>query len=74
MDWVAGVLELVGAWFTGNKKKWAFLISMAGNAMWVCYVLRFNLAYGLLVVVVPMFFINGRNFLRWWKEEKNVKI
>ena len=70
IDWIAGIMELVGLAVVGNKNKTGFLISTAGNIVWVVYVFHTGSTYGLLVVVGPAICINVRNWLKWRREEK----
>jgi len=70
MDWVAGILELIGLWKVGNKNRKGFLFNIACGLCWVSYVLTSGTTYGLLVIVIPALFINIRNFIKWKPEEK----
>jgi len=75
MDWLAGILELLGGWLVGNKKKVGFISNVFGCSVWI-YVALTTHVYGLLIVVVPALFVNTRNYLKWRKEEmanKNFK-
>lgn len=73
MDWLAGVLELLGKWVVGNKNKWGHVINISCCIVWIIYVFWQQTAYGLLIVVIPAIIINIRNFIKWNKEEKNVR-
>jgi len=66
MDYLAGLLELVGLVIIGNKSRLGFLVNMLGNLLWTFVAIRTHL-YGLLLVVIPAFFINLRNFIKWRK-------
>jgi len=67
LDWAAGIFELCGAWSIGNKKRYSFILFAICNVLWIIYCLTNDTTYGLLIVVVPMFFINIRNFIKWGK-------
>ncbi len=71
IDFVAGATEMVGAWYVGNKRRWGFLALAACDVLWIVYVLSQQVAYGLLLVVVPMLFINIRNFVKWGRDATN---
>ncbi len=71
--WLASAVELSGMWMIGNKKRFGFLVSIIGNAVWIAVVLLGLPATGLLLVVVPALIINIRNFLRWKSQEVGVK-
>ena len=70
VSWIASALELCGMWLVGNKNKWGFVIFMVGAVMWTAIGIFSWPVTGILLVVVPAFFINLRNFLRWKKQEK----
>ena len=65
-DWIAAGFELSGNWIVGNKKKFGFLLLIICNVLWVVVAIKMKV-YGLLLVVVPAFGINVRNFLKWRK-------
>lgn len=72
LDYIAGASELVGSWLIGSKRRVGFLINMTCCLTWV--VVAFNReVYGLLLVVVPAFFINIRNYHRWRKSNRGLK-
>jgi threonine/homoserine efflux transporter RhtA len=65
LDWVAGILELVGLWKVGDRNRAGFAFNIACGLCWVTYVLLSKSTYGLLIVVVPAMAINLRNFIKW---------
>jgi len=71
MDWIAGLFELCGMWFVGNKKSVGFILNFLGCVCWV-YVAVTAPMYGLLLAVLPASIINIRNYLKW-KKESNEK-
>lgn len=71
IDYIAGLIELIGLITVGKKNKFGFLINMLSNAMWICLACKIPAVHGLLLVVVPAFFINFYNFNKWRKVEKN---
>jgi len=71
MDWVAGILELIGLWKVGNKSRFGFVFNGICCLCWITYVITSRSAWGLLVIVVPAFFVNIRNFLKWRREDIN---
>ena len=74
MDYFAGLCELIGIWKVGDKKRWSFLVFMLGNFTWVVYVLWTGSTYGLLLICVPAFFMNVRNFIKWGRDEHSDSI
>ena len=61
---MAGIFELGGAWFVGNKSRWGFVFNFVGCCLciWVAFHTK---VYGLLVIVVPALGVNVRNFVKW---------
>jgi hypothetical protein len=74
LDWIAGILELLGKWVTGNKNRWGHAINFVCCVMWVVYVFASDSTYGLLLVVVPAMAINIRNFIKWTREAKKMPL
>ena len=70
MDFIIALVELLGSWVVGNKNKLGFILLMISNISWILYVLINKQTYGLLLVVIPAFFINVRYFIKW----KNQKL
>ena len=64
MDYIAGLLELLGSYLIGNKNKIGFLLNILGCILWI-YVAIQTQIYGLLLVVIPAIVINSRNFIKW---------
>ena len=68
MDILAGILELIGIWKVGDKKKIAFVFYTLANVIWI-YVAFHSHVYGLLLVVVPAIFMNVINWTKWSRDE-----
>ena len=68
MDWIAGILELLGSWIIGNKNKSGFILSFLCCLCWI-YVAFDKQVYGLLITVIPSLFVITRNYLKWKKDE-----
>ena len=69
MQYLAGLLELIGIVMIGNKNKWGFIVFVAGAVAWV-YIALTTPMYGLLIPVIPAIGLNIRNFVKWYREEK----
>lgn len=62
---LAGLLELIGIWLVGKKKRIGFIFSIIGCVLWI-FVSVFSLpAVGLLLVVVPAIVVNTKNYVTW---------
>lgn len=70
MDWIAGFLEILAKIIVGQKSRWGWAIHMVAGAIWTVIALQTKI-YGLMIITVPAFFINGYYFWKWRKKEKN---
>lgn len=70
MDWIAGLLELLGLWKIGNKNKIGFYFNILCGLCWISYVIISKSTYGLLLVVIPAIVINIRNIIKWRRSEE----
>ena len=73
MDWIAAILELIGSWNIGNKKKIGFVLYLFACILWIIYVFYTKSAYGLLGVVIPAILINIRNLFKWKNKVDNIE-
>lgn len=67
MDYLAGACELIGKILVGNKNRWGFVAQMVGSVFWIYAALHWRM-YGLLIVAIPCFAVNMRNYLKWRRE------
>ena len=68
LDWIAGILELIGLYLVGNKNRLGFLLNLSCIFFWVLYVCINKTTYGILPVVLTASVINIRNYIKWKKE------
>jgi len=73
LDYVAGVLELVGLWKVGDKNRIGFIFNIICGLCWILYVFTSKSTYGLLIVVVPAMLINVRNFIKWKPKDEGME-
>lgn len=64
MDVIAGILELLGCWLVGNKKRICFILFILCGLCWI-YVAFDKQVYGLLLISIPNLVINIRNWFKW---------
>jgi len=68
MSWIAGIFEIIGGVLLGNKDRNGFVFNIFGCFIWIVIGVK-NIKNpdiaGILLVVVPMFFINIINFIKW---------
>ncbi len=67
MDWLAAALELLAIWIVGNKNRWGWLLGCAGCLCWMVVSYRTGV-HGLLLVAIPAFLTDIRNFVKWSRE------
>lgn len=72
IDHIAGVLELLGIWLVGRKKKSGFLFAAAGGIVWIIAVIRTGVMFGLLIVVLPALGLNVYNYFKWGRDNGKV--
>lgn len=68
MDYLAGLILIVGMFLTGYKIKWAWIIQLVGQLIWTYIALQKEI-YGLLVVTTFAIIICIHNFIKWSKED-----
>lgn len=52
---------------TGNKVRWAWLLGLGNQAIWLVFIVAFG-AWGLLPLSAALTVIYSRNHLRWRRE------
>jgi hypothetical protein len=65
MDYIAGAFEILAMILVGQKNKYGFISGLVCNVLWILYVIINQKTFGLLMVVIPMLFINVNNYLLW---------
>ncbi len=64
MDYIAGILELIGVWLIGSKLRIGFIVCIFGSFAWIASAIIFEM-YGLLPTSIIMSIVNVRNFRKW---------
>ena len=65
---ISFILEVVGKWKVGNRKKCGFLIKGVGSLAWLITGLLAGVI-GLTLASVVGFGLNMRNYLKWRRDE-----
>ena len=68
LSWVANVLICFGAWHVAKKRWWAFLFSLAGEAVWIIYAAEQRL-WSLAFICIVFSLLAVRNMLAWRTSE-----
>jgi nicotinamide riboside transporter PnuC len=70
MDWIGNVFIVIGLWFIGNKKRWAFIFSVIGESAWIIYSLTIGL-YSLALICTVFAGLAVRSYWKWGKVSPN---
>jgi len=66
---------LIAKWLLGNKNKWGWILHFISGIIWsVVALTNIKVAGGLLLIAIPSFVINIRNFIKWNREEYEKRI
>lgn len=66
MDWLLSGLSIAVLWLMGNKTKWAPVVGLITQVVWIVYVFRIG-EMGLMVGVLAYTAVHARNAYKWWK-------
>ena len=67
LPWIISVLSIYTVWSTGNKNKYAWLLSAFSQALWLMWIWA-SASWGLIPLNIAMWFMSIRNFIKWNKE------
>lgn len=73
MQWIAAISELIAKWAVGNHSKWGHLMHLVAGILWTIVALDKGI-YAMLIITVPSFVLNIRNFRKWHRECKNSQL
>jgi hypothetical protein len=64
MDWILSIISMVMLWLMGNKNKYAPLIGILSQVLWIYYAISIK-QYGLLIGTIGYLIIHIRNAVKW---------
>ena len=67
IDWLAGVLTILGIYLLGGKKKAGFIVMIIGNISYMAFGLIAN-SSGVIVANFVFLIMNIRGFINWTKK------
>ncbi len=71
MDWIGNVCIVIGLWFIGSKKRWAFIFSVIGEVSWIIYSLtRPDHLYSLAIICAVFASMAVRGWVKWGKNDQ----
>jgi hypothetical protein len=68
MDWIGNLCIVIGLWFIGSKKRWAFLFSVVGESAWIVYSVMHEL-WSLAFICAVFAGLAVRSYVKWGKAE-----
>lgn len=71
-SWTLEAIGLVGAFFVGRKKWWAWLIMILASLLWIAFGLRTR-QYGFSAASIVFLAVYSRNLLRWKADQSSVE-
>ena len=69
LDWIGNVLIILGLWYIGEKKRFAFVFTAIGEILWVIYSLQSGL-WSLAFITAVFTGLAIRNWLKWGETKK----
>lgn len=66
---LTSIMTITFMYFNGSKKRWAWLISLAGQPLWVVVILMTQ-TYMLFLLNSVMVVLAIRGYIKWGKENK----
>jgi hypothetical protein len=70
MDWILSALSMAMLWMMGNKNRFAPLVGIFAQLLWIYYVIS-TAQYGLIVGVIGYLVIHIRNAAKWNSAKDN---
>lgn len=67
LPWIISACTIYMFYAIGNKELKGWIISGVTQCLWLIYILG-TTAWGLLPLNIAMFYMTGRNYLKWRKE------
>jgi hypothetical protein len=64
LAWVGNFFIVLGLWQIGNKKRYAFILSLLGESAWVGYAMVIRM-YSLAFICLIFAVLALRNYIKW---------
>lgn len=68
LSWIGTLLLLIGLWYIGQKKRWAFIFTFFGELLILAYSLQIR-AWSIAFIGVTFAGLAARNYVLWGKSE-----
>jgi hypothetical protein len=67
IGWFANIFIVIGLWFVGNKRRSAFLFTVAGELLWTGYA-TYRQMWDLALICAVFAGLAARNWVLWGKK------
>lgn len=67
MNWLGNAFILIGLYLIGNKKRYAFLFSVVGEALWMVWSIRERI-WSLALITLVFAALAIRSYIKWGQE------
>jgi hypothetical protein len=64
LPWLLSAITIYSMWLAGERKSYTWLIGLANQALWLVWIIATE-AWGLLPMNLALWFVYGRNHLKW---------
>lgn len=68
LDWITGLVTLVGVWLTGKKKWEGQAVQFVSQGLWLLLIFQRHL-WGLIPLEACLIYLYGKNAVSWYKED-----
>lgn len=68
MDYLAGIVTIIGMWFVMKKNRWGFMIMFMNEGLWIYVLYQNPNTRGLLIPTLFITFIYIKSFIDWGKD------
>lgn len=67
LPYLLSCITIYTMFFAGNKKRHAWLVGLAGQLLWLIWIILSG-AWGLLPMNIALWIVYGRNYIKWKHE------
>jgi hypothetical protein len=64
LPWLLSVITIYTMFLAGDRKSYTWLVGLANQALWLVWIIASS-AWGLLPMNLALWFVYGRNHLKW---------
>lgn len=68
-SYALAAVGITGLWIAGSRRKLGWAIGVAVQVPWLIFAITYEL-WGFVISALAYGFVYGRNWWRWWRDEK----